>query len=46
MLRLEDGVTILKGSSGARIFRRDLEPVETLPGDQLDALLQLASPTA
>lgn len=46
MLRLEDGVTILKGSSGARIFRRDLEPVETLPGDQLDALLQLAPPTA
>jgi len=46
MLRLEDGVTILQGSSGARIFRRDLEPVETLPGDQLDALLQLAPPTA
>ena len=46
MLRLEDGVTMLKGTSGARIFRRDLEPVETLPGDQLDALLQLATPTA
>jgi len=46
MLRLEDGVTMLKGSSGARIFRRGLEPVETLPGDQLDALLQLAPPTA
>lgn len=45
MLRLEDGITILKGSSGARIFRRDLEPVETLPGDQLDALLQPATPT-
>ena len=46
MLRVEDGITVLKGSSGARIFRRDLEPVETLPGDQLDALLQLAAPTA
>jgi dipeptidase E len=46
MLRLEDGITMLKGSSGARIFRRDLEPVEALPGDQLDAFLQLAAPTA
>lgn len=46
MLRTEDNTTLLKGSSGARIFRRDLEPVETLPGDQLDALLQLAAPTA
>lgn len=46
MLRIEDGITMLKGSSGARIFRRGLEPVETLPGDQLDALLQLAAPTA
>lgn len=45
MLRLEDGVTMLKGSSGARIFRRDLEPVETAPGDQLDALLQPSTPT-
>lgn len=46
MLRLENGVTILKGSSGARIFRRGLEPVETVPGDQLDAFLQPAAPTA
>jgi dipeptidase E len=46
MLRFEDGVTLLKGSSGARIFRRDLEPVEAQPGDQLDALLQLSTPTA
>ena len=46
MLRLENGVTTLKGSSGARIFRRGLESVETLPGDQLDALLQIAPPTA
>jgi hypothetical protein len=27
---------ILKGSTGARIFRKGLEPVETLPGDCLD----------
>ncbi|HEV2836692.1 MAG TPA: dipeptidase PepE [Pyrinomonadaceae bacterium] len=46
MLRIQDGVTLLKGTSGARIFRKGLEPVETLPGDQLDALLQPAAPTA
>jgi dipeptidase E len=45
MLRIQDGVTLLKGTSGARIFRKGLEPVETLPGDQLDALLQPAAPT-
>jgi hypothetical protein len=27
---------ILRGSSGARIFRKGVEPVETLPGDCLD----------
>ena len=36
MVRIENGSTILKGSSGARIFRKGLEPVETLPGSQLD----------
>ena len=46
MLRVENGVTMLKGSSGARIFRQALEPVEAVPGDQLDALLQPAPPTA
>ena len=46
MLRVENGVTMLKGSSGARIFRQGLEPVEAVPGDQLDALLQPAPPTA
>ena len=45
MLRVENGITLLKGSSGARIFRKDLEPVETSPGDQLDALLQPSTPT-
>lgn len=36
MVRVEKGTTILKGSSGARIFRKGVEPVETLPGDFLD----------
>jgi dipeptidase E len=45
MLRIENGVTMLKGSSGARIFRKGLEPVEMSPGDQLDALLQPSTPT-
>jgi dipeptidase E len=38
MARCENGRTILKGTTGARIFRRGVEPVETLPGDQLDEL--------
>lgn len=45
MLRIEDNTTLLKGSTGARIFRRGFAPVETLPGDQLDALLQPSTPT-
>ena len=45
MLLLEDNITLLKGSTGARIFRRGFEPVETSPGDQLDALLQPSTPT-
>ena len=36
MLRIENGETILRGSSGARIFRRGLEPLEILPGARLD----------
>jgi dipeptidase E len=39
MLRIENRKTLLKGSTGARIFRRGCEPVETLPGDYLDELL-------
>ncbi|HKO60443.1 MAG TPA: dipeptidase PepE [Pyrinomonadaceae bacterium] len=39
MLRIENGKTLLKGSTGARIFRRGHEPVETLPGDYLDEWL-------
>ena len=36
IVRVENGTMILKGSSGARIFRKGLEPVEVLPGAQLD----------
>ena len=36
MVRVENGTMTLKGSSGARIFRKGLEPVETAPGDRLD----------
>lgn len=39
MVRVEDGAIILKGSSGARIFRRGHDPVETLPGATLDQLV-------
>jgi dipeptidase E len=41
MVRLENGVTLLKGSSGARIFRKGQEPFETQPGAQLDYLLSV-----
>jgi hypothetical protein len=39
MLRIENGKTLLKGSTGARIFRRGHEPIETLPGAYLDEFL-------
>lgn len=39
MVRIENGTTTLKGSSGARIFRKGEEPVERKPGTQLDDLL-------
>ena len=35
MLRIEHGNTILRGSTGARIFRKGLEPEEIMPGVQL-----------
>jgi dipeptidase E len=38
MLRIENGKTILHGSSGARIFRKGMEPEEVLPGAQLDLI--------
>ncbi len=36
MIRLERGLTVLKGSSGARIFRGGQAPLEVLPGAELD----------
>lgn len=39
MLRIENGETILRGSTGARVFRKGLEPIETLPGADLNAFL-------
>jgi dipeptidase E len=39
MVRSEFGSALLKGSSGARIFRRDREPVEVSPGEKLDHLI-------
>jgi dipeptidase E len=35
MLRVENGETTLRGSTGARIFRRGVEPVELVSGAQL-----------
>ena len=40
ILRVEKGKTILRGSSGARLFRKDLVPEELTPGAQLDLLQQ------
>ena len=39
MMRIENGEITLKGSTGARIFRKGLEPVEVSPGAQLNELL-------
>jgi len=39
MLRIENGETILRGSTGARIFRRGFEPVEISPGTKLDGIV-------
>ncbi len=36
MVRLEDGVAILKGSTGARIFRKGAPPFEVQPGARID----------
>jgi hypothetical protein len=40
MVRVENGSTTLKGSAGARIFRKGMEPVEVQLGAQLDNLLE------
>ena len=39
MLRIENGETTLRGSFGARIFRRGAEPVEISTGAKVDGLL-------
>ena len=36
MLRIENGETILRGSTGARIFRRGMKPLEISPGTRVD----------
>ena len=36
---VENGLMTLKGSSGARIFRRDHAPVEISPGSEISALI-------
>ncbi len=38
MLRIENGTTTLRGSSGARIFRRGEKPEEVAPGAQIDLI--------
>ncbi|MDX6575790.1 MAG: dipeptidase [Blastocatellia bacterium] len=43
MIRIEHGVTVLKGSSGARIFRKGLEPLEVGPGTRLDHFLSASA---
>jgi dipeptidase E len=39
MIRVEASQTILKGRTGARIFRKRKQPVEAIPGTRLDELL-------
>ncbi|MDX1583777.1 MAG: dipeptidase PepE [Thermoanaerobaculia bacterium] len=39
-LRVRDGSIVLGGTTGARIFRRGLEPSEHQPGESLDWLFQ------
>lgn len=39
MVRREEGATILKGSTGARIFRKGRQPIEVKPGTRLDETL-------
>ena len=39
MIRVEQGVHLLKGRTNARIFRRGSDPVELEPGSTLDSLI-------
>jgi dipeptidase E len=43
MVRREFGFTVLKGSSGARVFRRGHDPVELEPGEKLDNLITVTT---
>ena len=43
MIRVEQGSITLKGSSGARIFRKEQVPLEVQPGSNLDDLLAVQS---
>jgi dipeptidase E len=36
MLRIENGITVLKGTTGAKLFRRGESPVELRPGTSVD----------
>ena len=40
MIRVGQGVHLLKGKTGARIFRRGFEPVEVQPGSTIDDLIR------
>ena len=42
MIRIEHGRTLLKGSTGARIFRPGQSPLEVLPGAELSDYIQFA----
>lgn len=44
MIRVESGSTVLKGTTDARIFRRDHDPVEVGPGTTLDHLISPTPP--
>ena len=39
ILRIENDETILRGSTGARIFRKGFDPIEILPGARLDGVV-------
>jgi dipeptidase E len=43
IVRVEHGATVLKGSSGARIFRKGLAPMEVMPGTRLDDFLSASA---
>ena len=46
MVRIENDSAQLKGSSGARIFRKGTEPIEVEPGTKLDDLVNVKATVA